>query len=50
MVSGVRVLQIVAKAEALIASGATELRIIGPDGRSTDLAQFKFNLARMIIG
>jgi hypothetical protein len=49
-VSGVRVLQIVAKAEALIASGATELRIIGPDGRSTDLPQFKFNLARMIIG
>ena len=49
-VSGVRVLQIVAKAEALIAGGATELRIVFPDGKSCDLPQFKHDLGRMNIG
>ena len=47
-VSGVQVLQVVAAAEALIESGATELRIIGPDGKSTNLTKFKFDLGRMI--
>jgi hypothetical protein len=48
-VPGVKIMQVVPKAEALIADGATELRIIGPDGRSSDLSQFKFDLGRMII-
>jgi hypothetical protein len=49
-VSGVRALQVVARAEAIIAGGATELRIIFPDGKSCDLQQFKLDLGRMIIG
>ena len=48
-VPGVRLLLVVAKAEALITGGATELRIIGPDGRSTDLPKFRSDLERMLI-
>ena len=47
--SGVEIMQVVSEAEALIAGGATELRIVGPDGRSSDLPQFKFDLGRMIV-
>jgi hypothetical protein len=46
---GVKIMQVVPKAEALIAGGATELRIVGPDGKSTDLQQFKIDLGRMIV-
>jgi hypothetical protein len=38
-----------AKAEALVAGGATDLRILRPDGTVMDLQQFKFDLGRMII-
>jgi hypothetical protein len=46
---GVKVQQVVPKAEALVAGGATELRIVFPDGKSTDLPQFKLDLGRMLI-
>ena len=39
----------VAAADVLVEGGATELRIIFPDGKSCDLPQFKFDLGRMII-
>ena len=46
---GIKVLQVVAKAEALVAGGATDVRIIGQEGKPIALAQFKAELAQLIV-
>ena len=45
----VMAMQIVRYAEALLAVGATDLRIIGADGQTTDLREYKAALEKLII-
>ena len=40
-VTGLKLAQIAAKADELIASGAVNVQILRPDGKPTELSQFK---------